>query len=243
MSLSCAGLAPSRSSCCAAPARVGRSGGVVVQGVAQVPAVDAEVVVVDVGGGRIGAGAAFPVVLVGVDDAVEHERGAELLEEADVVAELLLHLAHDRFEVDRQAVERPAVVRDGEVGDPERGRHLRRPRQAGVEDGAARHAVGERVTDRDQATRRRLGHGRSDAGRSERDAERRVGDPRWRHVGDDHVGGVCVEGTRAADHSSIAPSRLRATAPSSRRRAEQAGPEQVEHLVERVPGSAGRARR
>ena len=158
MSLSAAGLTPKRSSLRPALALGSRPSGAVGQGVAHVPSVDPDVVVVDVGRRRMRPVATFPVVLVAVDEAVQHERRAQLLPQVDVVAEVVLESPHERLEVERQAVERTAVAGDGEVLDAEGRRHLRGPRERREEHGAARHAVGQRVADRDESARRVLGH-------------------------------------------------------------------------------------
>ena len=159
------------------------------QRVADVPAVDADVLIVDVRRRRVGPGTTLPVVLVGVDDAVQGERDAHPLEHAHVIAELVLQLAHQRLDVQRQAVERPAVARHGEPAEAEGGGDLGRPRQRRVEHGAAGDAVGQRVAHGHEPVGRIGGHGgQAWGGVAEVDTERRVGDPRRRHVGHDHVG-------------------------------------------------------
>ena len=158
------------------------------QRVAHVPAVDRDVVVARRGGGRCGTGAAFPVVLVGVDNAVEHDRQADPLEQTDVLTERLLHLAKHRLDVERQSVERPAVGREGEIRRPTRsatarpttGRCGRRRRWRRRGSASRRWSPGAAPAWQAAATV-------PAAGLPKRDAQRRVRDRRWCDVSDDHV--------------------------------------------------------
>ncbi len=84
--------------------------GRVRQGVADVPAVDPDVVVVHARRRRVRSRTALPVVLVAVEDAMQHQRHAHPLEDVDVVAELRLDATHERLDVERQTVERAAVA-------------------------------------------------------------------------------------------------------------------------------------
>ena len=118
---------------------------------------------------------------------MQEERELRHLEPADRRAELGLEVTQQRLDVDRQSVERAAIGREAEVVRADRAGDLRGPRHVGVEHGAARDAVGQRVADHDQAAGGRRWHGHRR--RAERDAERRVGQSRRRDVGDDDVVG------------------------------------------------------
>jgi len=139
---------------------------------------------------------------------VQHQRELQLLEQAEVDAELVLQLAGDGLDVDRETVKGTTVGRDPKLRDLQTAGDQRRPREIGVEHRPARHAVGERVPDRDQSMGGMVGDdGHVDAGHAwaDGDAERRVGD-RWRGgIGDDDVRrGLGIEVLRGqVSHGSL----------------------------------------
>jgi hypothetical protein len=158
------------------------------QGIAQVPAVDADVLVPLVQLRRRAAVAPFPVVLVRVGELLQSDRQHRPFQQANGVAEPILQPAQQALDVERQATEGPAVRWDDEWRVQRRG-HLCGPRKARGEDRPAGHSLSQGVADGHQQMPGRVGHRRHlQAGHSERDAEGRVGDSRRNLVGDDDLG-------------------------------------------------------
>ena len=157
-------------------------------GVAEIPAVHAEVLVAHVGRRWLMPGATLPVVLVGVEQPLQLGGQLELLEQAQIVAELLLQLPSQRLEVQRQAVERATVTGHREPGGPNARGDLRRPRQVGAEHSATGDPMRQRVTYGDEDMRRIGGHDRQvNTGSAQRLTDGRVGDRIGPRVGDDDI--------------------------------------------------------
>ena len=184
MSLSWSGLTPTMLSSGAGAGKGGRPGCGVRQRVPDVPAVDPQVLVAHVDGGRSRPWPPLPVVLVLVEDVLELLGRLELLPPAHALAEPVLQPPCDLLDVQREAVEGSAVGREREARGPEGRGDLRRPAQPRVEHRAARQAMGERVAHGDQVVRRvrRDGLG-ADRRCPQRHPERGIGDAGRRHVG------------------------------------------------------------
>ena len=97
--------------------------------VAQVPAVHRQRVVDGAHVRRDAARAPLPVVLGGVHQVAHARQRARQLPPVDLGAEVLLEVAQDELEVDRQAVAGTVVDRVAEVAEPQRAGDQRRIRQ------------------------------------------------------------------------------------------------------------------
>ena len=85
------------------------------QAITHIPPVDAHVLIAQIGARGPAAIASFPVVLVGVGEAMQLKRQPDHLQQVKRVPELVLQAAQQLLQVQRQPVKRTPVNRDDEI--------------------------------------------------------------------------------------------------------------------------------